>query len=127
MLKFRPHPLKRSLHHNVSHAQSVRFTFSEVLCISGHFQGSVFVTDRARAFVDSKYLQFQSFNILISDSDLLRNSRFVDDINNITNSFDRSTKLTFRNMDEPQFMKFGGARDRDPALGIRSGQLKLAG
>jgi hypothetical protein len=65
--------------------------------------------------------------ILILYPGLLRNSKFADDINNITNSFDKTTKLTFRDIAEPQFIRFGSARDRDLMLNIRSGQLKLAG
>jgi hypothetical protein len=65
--------------------------------------------------------------IFIPYAGLLRNSKFADDINNITNSFDKTTKLTFRNVAESQFIKFGSSRDRDPKLNIRSGQLKLAG
>jgi hypothetical protein len=51
----------------------------------------------------------------------------MDDIENITKSFDKTTKLTFRGITDPQFIKFGSARDRDPMLNIRSGQLKLLG
>ena len=86
------------------------------------------MTDRARTFVESNdfYIPRLSY-ILIPYSDLLRNSKFADDINNITNSFDKTTKLTFRDIAEPQFIRFGSARDRDLTLNIRSGQLKLAG
>jgi hypothetical protein len=111
MLKYRAHLLKRLLRHNVSHPKTIvpDFTFSDSL--SGHFQGSVFVTDRARAFVDG----------------LLRNTKFAGDIDNITRAFDNGAKLAFRSIAEPGFIKFGGARDRDPKLNIRSGQLKLDG
>ena len=59
--------------------------------------------------------------------DLLAGSKFVDDADNITKAFDKTTKLTFRNVAEPQFIKFGSARDRDLRLNIRAGQLKLLG
>jgi hypothetical protein len=45
----------------------------------------------------------------------------------MTSIFDKSTKLRFRNPDEPSYIKFGGVRDKDPSVGIRSGQLKLLG
>lgn len=41
--------------------------------------------------------------------------------------FDKTTKLKFRNPDEPSYIRFGGIRDKDPEAGIRSGQLKLPG
>jgi len=59
--------------------------------------------------------------------DLLRNTKFADDISNIVKSFDKTTKLTFRNILDPQFIKFGRASDRDATLNIRAGQLKLLG
>jgi hypothetical protein len=41
--------------------------------------------------------------------------------------FDQTTKLRFRDADDPQYIKFGTVRDKDPQCDIRSGQLKLAG
>ncbi|KAG6918259.1 hypothetical protein DXG01_015633 [Tephrocybe rancida] len=57
----------------------------------------------------------------------LRGSKFMEDLDTITEHFDKNSKATFRNTDEPRFIKFGGARDRDLKLGIRGGQLKLEG
>ena len=57
----------------------------------------------------------------------MRGSRFELDIPYITRVFDKTTKLRFRNSDEPQFIKFGTLRDKDVNLNIRSGQLKLLG
>lgn len=45
----------------------------------------------------------------------------------MVNTFDRDTKLSFRNSEHAHFIKFGGLRDNDASKGIRSGQLKLAG
>ena len=45
----------------------------------------------------------------------------------IAECFDSSTKLRFRNPDDPQYIRFGGVRDKDLAFGIRSGQLRLEG
>ena len=58
---------------------------------------------------------------------LLGKSRFSGDIPHIAKIFDKTTKLRFRNADEPHYIKFGSIRDRDPLLNIRSGQLKLLG
>ncbi|KAF5354053.1 hypothetical protein D9756_006959 [Leucocoprinus leucothites] len=45
----------------------------------------------------------------------------------MVDKFDKTTKLAFRDPNDPQYIKFGSARDRDPNLGIRAGQLKLNG
>jgi hypothetical protein len=59
--------------------------------------------------------------------DYLQSSTFLLDLDHIVSCFDKTTKLRFRNSDEPQFIKFGGARDNDPSCNIRFGQLKLMG
>ncbi|KIJ04959.1 hypothetical protein PAXINDRAFT_21761 [Paxillus involutus ATCC 200175] len=41
--------------------------------------------------------------------------------------FDTTTKLRFRDPGDPQYIKFGAVRDKDPQYDIRAGQLKLAG
>ena len=57
----------------------------------------------------------------------LRNSKYLEDVPKIADDFDNTTKLLFKNKDEPQYMRFGNLRDKDLAAGIRSGQLKLSG
>lgn len=57
----------------------------------------------------------------------LLGSRFHEDVPSMTEKFDKTTKLSFRDPSDPQYVKFGTARDRDPSLGIRAGQLKLDG
>jgi hypothetical protein len=59
----------------------------------------------------------------------LKRSRFnnPEDLDNMTSEFDKKSKLRFRNPGEPSYIKFGGVRDKDLAVGIRSGQLKLDG
>ena len=59
--------------------------------------------------------------------DHLSDSAFIDDIDNMARCFDRTTKLRFRNVNEPQFIKFGSTRDNEPESDIRYGQLKLMG
>ena len=59
--------------------------------------------------------------------DHLQNSNFLVDIQHIVDCFDKTTKLRFRNFDEPQYIKFGGTRDNDQSCNIRFGQLKLLG
>jgi len=58
---------------------------------------------------------------------LLLGSAFLDDLEHIVDYFDKTTKPRFRNSDEAQYLKVGGARDHDPSLNIRRGQLKLQG
>lgn len=42
-------------------------------------------------------------------------------------NFERATKPTFKSPADKSFIKFGSMKDRDPAVGIRSGQLPLEG
>ena len=41
--------------------------------------------------------------------------------------FDKSVKPTFKDSAERSFIKFGSMRDRDPLVGIRSGQMVVEG
>ncbi|KXN81408.1 Heat shock 70 kDa protein 12B [Leucoagaricus sp. SymC.cos] len=85
--------------------------YEETAPSQSYFRGSIFVTRAA-----AKYLK-----------DLLQNTRFREDVQAMTEKFDQSTKLAFRDPTDPQFIKFGSVRDRDPELGIRAGQLRLDG
>jgi len=95
----------------------------------GHFYGSIFVTAQARKFFDGILLLMIPIPTLFNSWSLglLLQSRFSGDISHIEKCFDKSTKLRFRNADEPQYIKFGTLRDKDPNLNIRSGQLKITG
>ncbi|PBK82153.1 hypothetical protein ARMGADRAFT_1019748 [Armillaria gallica] len=86
-------------------------SFQEVAAPQCHFTGSLFVTQRAKAFIEDK----------------LKGSRFAEEVGNIAECFDKTTKLRFRNAEEPAYVKFGSMKDKDLTLDIRSGQLKLAG
>ncbi|KAF7970803.1 hypothetical protein HWV62_22804 [Athelia sp. TMB] len=70
-----------------------------------------------------------SFEEIAPTESKLANSKFgsPEDLKNLVDCFDKSTKLRFRNQEEPSYIKFGGVRDKDTAFGIRSGQLKLPG
>ncbi|KAH7883409.1 hypothetical protein F5I97DRAFT_1939180 [Phlebopus sp. FC_14] len=85
----------------------------EVAPAECRLQGSVFVTQRAHAFLKAK----------------LANSRYgsPDILQQMKDVFDKETKLRFRNADDPQYIKFGTVRDKEPQYDIRSGQLKIAG
>ncbi|KAJ6580173.1 hypothetical protein DFH09DRAFT_325777 [Mycena vulgaris] len=72
------------------------------------FQGSIYVTQRAREYLEAR----------------LGQSRYKEDVNNISQIFDTSAKLTFRGADA-SFIQFGTARDHDASLNIRTGKLKI--
>ncbi|KAG6889543.1 hypothetical protein C0992_004803 [Termitomyces sp. T32_za158] len=72
-------------------------------------------------------LKGHEFEEISAPQYLLHGSKFMADVDAITQHFDEKSKLTFRVIDEPSFIKFGTVRDRDVALGIRSGQLRLNG
>ncbi|RDB20703.1 Heat shock protein 12A [Hypsizygus marmoreus] len=85
--------------------------FEEIAPPECHLQGSALVTMRARKFFE----------------DRLRGSKFFDQVDAMTQIFDKASKLTFTTSESPLFIKVGSARERDPSLGIRGGQLKLSG
>ncbi|KAF8554802.1 hypothetical protein OG21DRAFT_1522180 [Imleria badia] len=87
--------------------------FKEIAPAECRLQGSVFVTQRAHTFLKAK----------------LANSRYgsPDIVQQMKEIFDKTTKLRFRDAGDPQYIKFGTVRDKDPQYDIRSGQLKLAG
>ncbi|KII95456.1 hypothetical protein PLICRDRAFT_170106 [Plicaturopsis crispa FD-325 SS-3] len=91
---------------------STKKAFEEIAPTDCLFQGSVYVTRRAKCLLEEK---------------LVGKSKFSSAIGDIIECFDRTTKLRFRNADEPSYIKFGTARDKDPNVNIRSGQLKLPG
>ncbi|KAI6123788.1 hypothetical protein EDD16DRAFT_608175 [Pisolithus croceorrhizus] len=88
-------------------------SFKEVAPAECRLQGSFFVTYRAHAFLRA----------------LLANSKYGDEdaLKKMADVFDKTTKLQFRNANEPQYIKFGTIRDKEPQYNIRSGQLKLSG
>ncbi|KAJ7578248.1 hypothetical protein C8J56DRAFT_1170576 [Mycena floridula] len=87
------------------------FSFREIAVPECHFKGSIFVTREAKAFLQRK----------------LAGSKFADDLENIVHCFDHGAKMRFKSQGDPTYVKFGSMRDKDPALEIRSGQLKLYG
>ncbi|KAJ7652890.1 hypothetical protein B0H17DRAFT_1101242 [Mycena rosella] len=72
------------------------------------FQGSIYVTERAKAYVAER----------------LENSKYEADVEYIASIYDSGPKLSFDG-EELASIKFGSARDHDPGLGIRSGAFKI--
>ena len=60
-------------------------------------------------------------------TELLKNTRFEEDVGLISDRFDKRTKPVFRNQEGDYWIQFAGRRDNDPELGIRAGQLKVKG
>ncbi|KAG6332938.1 hypothetical protein ID866_6154 [Astraeus odoratus] len=88
-------------------------TIREIAPTECRLQGSIFITQRAEEHLEQKLL----------------GSKFgsKEDIKQMKNEFDKTTKLRFSNPEEPSYIRFGTVRDKDPAFNIRSGQLKLPG
>jgi hypothetical protein len=76
-------------------------------------------------YVKGRFTSFQIPKLI--HLDLLQDSEFIEDLEHITDCFDKTTKLRFKNSAEDQYTKFGGPRDNDPKCNIRFGQLKLLG
>ena len=82
--------------------------------IIGLFSGSVFVSRRARKFLEHK---------------LQSSPRYCTPavLDHIAKRFDETTKRLFRTRAEDQFLPFGSPLDKDSSVGIRSGKLRLTG
>ncbi|KAF8552720.1 hypothetical protein OG21DRAFT_1498210 [Imleria badia] len=88
-------------------------SFEEIAPAECRLQGSVFVTRRAKGLVQKK----------------LRGSRYSSPemIDDITNTFDQTTKLHISNAEQPAYIKVGSLRENDPEHDIRAGKFKLSG
>jgi hypothetical protein len=98
----------------------------------GYFQGSVIVSSRAKTFLESMGHGFHTSVCNLTDGfivDKLRNSRYgvPDDVAHITDCFDKTTKLGFKDPSQPAFIRFGTTKDSDQTVDVRFGQLKLQG
>ncbi|KAF5314542.1 hypothetical protein D9611_007017 [Ephemerocybe angulata] len=85
--------------------------YEEVATPQCHFNGSIFVTMAAQAFL----------------REFLAESEFIEDLDHIVQCFDKTTKQRFSNSQEGQYIKFGKTKDNDEEHSIRYGQLKLSG
>ncbi|KAF4620568.1 hypothetical protein D9613_001108 [Agrocybe pediades] len=85
--------------------------FEEIAASQCLLHGSVFVNMEAKTFLDGH----------------LKESQFHEDLDHIVRCFDQSTKLRFKSNQDPQYIKFGSARDTDKEHNIQIGQLKLEG
>lgn len=103
----------------------VQMPFPQVFCKARH------VLMRALVGISSvsgvKFMHTTHLSNLVSAK--LRNSRYGNDEDLLTmmDNFERAVKPTFKDPSERHFVKFGSMRDRDPDVGIRSGQLPLEG
>ncbi|KAJ7214941.1 hypothetical protein GGX14DRAFT_609817, partial [Mycena pura] len=86
-------------------------SFEEIAPAKCLFQGSIFVSDRAKEYLTT----------------ILKGSKYADDVDHIRDCFDKTTKLKFRSADDWSYIKFGRPRDKDDALNIANGQMKIAG
>ncbi|KAI6010985.1 hypothetical protein BKA83DRAFT_4312814 [Pisolithus microcarpus] len=81
-------------------------TFEEIAAAQCFFQGSIYVTNRARCFIENR----------------LNGSKFQHNIKYIVNAFDKQSKLTFR--DRPLYVP-ANSQEKDAKLGMRIGSLRL--
>lgn len=90
----------------------------------------MFITQRAEEYLGSEYEPFcTESRLTCASAGKLHGYKFgtKEDITQMKNEFDKTTKLRFSNPNEPSYIRFGTVRDKDPACDIRSGQLKLSG
>ncbi|KAF5321963.1 hypothetical protein D9619_002083 [Psilocybe cf. subviscida] len=96
---------------SVSKTNLLDVKYKEISVRRCHLEGSMFVSRRLE-------------NLL---HDRLRGSKFAEDVAHMAACFDKHTKLRFKQKEEPQYIKFGAARDNDEIHEIRFGQLKVTG
>ena len=60
-------------------------------------------------------------------TELLKNTRFEEDVGLISDRFEKRTIWKFRDQEDDHWIQFGSMRDNDQELGIRAGQLKVKG
>ncbi|KAJ6458048.1 hypothetical protein C8R47DRAFT_1246793 [Mycena vitilis] len=84
-------------------------SFEEIARPQCLFEGSIFVSNRAHEHLKAK----------------LQGSKYADDVDHIRDCFDKTTKLRFRNTDSWSYIRFGRPGDKNEALNISSGQMKL--
>ncbi|KAF6748669.1 hypothetical protein DFP72DRAFT_555314 [Ephemerocybe angulata] len=94
-----------------SYSQQPDGSYIEIAIPECYFQGSAYVTMRAKSWF----------------TNLLKATRFEEDVDTLTQIFDRTTKLGFRKDDQPYHIQFASNREKEPALNIRAGRLKLEG
>jgi hypothetical protein len=72
--------------------------------------------------------QHNRFN-LICFTEKLRGSVYgsPENVAQIAERFDETTKRTFKSVEDPCIVQFGSTRDNDATCNIRSGKLKLTG
>lgn len=95
--------------------------------ITGYFKGSIFVTRAAATHLEGRASNYYFHILLMNFIEYLRDSSFLDDVPHMIDKFDKATKLAFRAQNDPQYIKFGSVRDKDPIRGIRAGKLRLEG
>jgi hypothetical protein len=99
----------------------------------GRLQGSVFVTRRARALLQSWWL-VSSIALLATNPKTLKTGKLegwehsgADEMAEFTREFDQTTKLVIKSDQEPAYLRVGGRRTNSPKYNISSGKLKFTG
>ncbi|PFH47323.1 hypothetical protein AMATHDRAFT_43014 [Amanita thiersii Skay4041] len=87
--------------------------FQEIAPVECLFQGSIFVTHRAREYL-TNYLSGTKFGS-------------KEDIDIMAKAFDKTTKPSFKTVSKTYYVRFGRSADNDPSNGIRSGSVKMEG
>lgn len=86
--------------------------FEEITVPECHFQGSVYVTMRARADFEEK---------------LGPHPRYAPGIPRLLEEFDKGAKHSFKKEDETMYIRFAGYNETEKALDILTGQLAVSG
>lgn len=87
----------------------------------------MFVSRSAEAYLKGRYCPSLSGNSKVTLLDYLKGTEFSNDVSNMAEVFDKTTKHKFHRSDQACYIKFGSQRDNNRAKSIRAGVLTLPG
>ncbi|TRM63778.1 hypothetical protein BD626DRAFT_260775 [Schizophyllum amplum] len=86
-------------------------SYTEIAPARCLFKGAIMVKRNAQAYVESH----------------LKGSKYFDRVGDIVETFDRTTKVTFKSSKTMAYIKFGGMSDVDTEFDVRGGKLAITG
>ena len=112
---------------------TAEFLHTHLYPFLGRLQGSVFVTRRAKALLQS-WWPVPSIALLVTNLKNLKTGKLegwehssANEIAEFTREFDQTTKLVIKSDQEPAYLRVGGRRTNSKTHSITFGKLKLTG
>ena len=107
------------------------FDIPSMRLFSGLFQGSIYVTRRAKKFLTCAYfwhLDYRAHYVIGTSAKLYKSIYgHEEEVQHMAECFDKAAKLSFKDPSQISLIRFGSIRDSDDSVDINFGQLKLQG